>query len=68
MAQYHVGCVITAIWAGILNKKGDMWRNKSDVTNEACSAVAQYFLQNDELMTFTYCGKKYRLKVEEATE
>lgn len=45
-----------------------MWRNKFDVTNEACSAVAQYFLQNDESMTFTYRGKKYRLKVKEVTE
>lgn len=45
-----------------------MWRNKSDVTDEACSAVDQYFLQNDESMTFTYRGKKYRLKVEKVTE
>jgi hypothetical protein len=40
MAKYHVGCGITAIYAGTLNKKGDMWINKSDVTDEAFSAVA----------------------------
>ena len=68
MTQYHVGCGITAIWAGTLNKKGDMWRNKSDVTDEACSAVAQYFLLNDRSMTFTYHGKRYKMKVEEVTE
>jgi len=38
------------------------------VTDEACSAVAQYFLQNDKSMAFTYRGKRYRLKVEEVTE
>jgi hypothetical protein len=65
MTQYHVCCGITAIWAGTLNKKGNTWRNKSDVTDEACSAVAQYFLQNDKLMVFTYREKRYMLKVEE---
>ena len=68
MAQYHVGCGITAIWAGTLNTKGDMWRNKSNVTDEACCAVAQYFLENDKSMIFTYHGKQYRLRVEEAAE
>ena len=27
MAEYHVGCGITAIFAGILNKKKDKWIN-----------------------------------------
>ena len=66
MANYHVGCGITAIYAGTLNKKGDMWVNKSDVTEEACSAVAQYLLQHNEIMEFNYRGKRYRLAVTEA--
>ena len=42
MTDYHVGCGITAIFAGTLNKKKDRWINKSDVTDEAFIAVAQY--------------------------
>ena len=65
MADYHVGCGITAIFAGTLNKKKDMWINKSDVTDEAFKAVAQYCLDHNEAMNFAYQGKRYRLCVEE---
>ena len=65
MAEYHVGCGLTAIWAGTLNKKGNMWLHKSDVTNEAFSAVAQYCVDQNEAMNFDYNGKKYRLEVTE---
>ena len=65
MAEYHVGCGAFNIYAGVLNKKGDMWNRKSDVTDEACSAVAQYLLINDEYMKFDYKDKHYVLKVEE---
>ena len=65
MAEYHVGCGITAIYAGTLNKKGDRWLNKSPVTDEAFSAVAQYCLENNEAMEFDYEGKRYRLSVSE---
>lgn len=64
MAEYHVGCGITGIFAGTLNKKGDMWVNKSDVTDEAISAVAQFLLEHEEAATFNYQGKRYRLAVE----
>lgn len=64
MAEYHVGCGITGIFAGTLNKKKDRWINKSDVTNEAFNAVAQYCLEHDEAMNFNYKGKRYRLAVE----
>ena len=63
MAEYHVGCGITGIFAGTLNKKGNMWLNKSDVTNEAFKAVAQYCLEHNEAMNFDYQGKRYRLEV-----
>ena len=31
MPEYHVGWGIYGIYAGTLNKKGDMWLRKSDV-------------------------------------
>lgn len=63
MAEYHVGCGITGIYAGTLNKKGDMWANKSNVTDEAMRAVAQFLLEHKEAMNFNYRGKRYRLAV-----
>ena len=51
------------IYAGTINKKGDMWINKTDVTDEALWSVASYLLDNDEIFVFTMKGKKYRLYV-----
>ena len=68
MAEYHVGCGVFAIYAGTLNKKGNMWRNKSEVTDEAISAAAQYLLEHDQLMRFNYRGKRYEIKVVESQE
>jgi hypothetical protein len=65
MSNYHVGCGITEIYAGTLNKSGNMWVNKSIVTDEAYRAVAQYCIEHNEGMEFNYKGKRYRLCVEE---
>ena len=65
MAEYHVGCGIIGIYAGTLNKQGNMWTRKSDVTDEALIAVAQYFLEHDEAFEFDYKGKRYRMAVSE---
>jgi hypothetical protein len=65
MTKYHVGCGITGIFAGTLNKRGDIWVNKSDVTDEAFSAVAQYCVNNNQTMEFCMDGKRYRLAVSE---
>ena len=65
MSEYHVGCGAFGIYAGILNKNKTMWKNKSEVTNEALDAVAQYLLQENMVMNFDYKNKKYCLKVEE---
>lgn len=48
MAEYHVGAGIFGnIYAGTLtapNKMGlQMWRNRSDVTDEAINAVMEHF-------------------------
>lgn len=66
MAEYHVGCGITGIFAGTINKTSTMWVNKSEVTDEAISAVAQFLLEHEEAMEFNYQGKRYRLAVTQA--
>ena len=68
MAEYHVGCGAFGIYAGTLKSNGIEWRNKSDVTDEAISAAAQYLLQHDESMTFAYKDKRYRLGIIEVEE
>lgn len=42
MAEYHVGCGIAGIYAGIIKPNGYEWKTKSNVTNEAIAAVAVY--------------------------
>ena len=57
MAEYHVGCGAFAIYAGTLNSRNkNLWQNKSEVTDEATAAVAQYLLEHDESMFFEYKG------------
>lgn len=64
MAEYHVGCGLSAIYAGTILKPG-VWKNKTPVTDEAISAAAQWLLENQEAFVFTMNGKKYRMEVEE---
>lgn len=68
MAEYHVGCGAFGIYAGTLNKKGDKWLRKSNVTEEAQDAVAGYLVMNDAQMRFTYKGERYVLKVKKLKE
>ena len=43
MADCHVACGITAIFAGTLNSRNkNIWQNKSPVTDEAINAVRDY--------------------------
>ena len=46
MAQYHVGCspITATIYAGTINKKGDSWVNKNDVTEEALASVRDHLV------------------------
>ena len=64
MAEYHVGCGLAGIYAGTLNKKGDMWLHKSDVTNEVLGCAAQHLLFNKTEFRFQYKDKSYVLRVE----
>ena len=68
MAEYHVGCGLAGIYAGTLKKNGEEWIHKSDVTREAMSAVAQYFLFLKRAYRFEYQGKSYILEVREEEE
>lgn len=47
MAEYHIGCGITGIFAGTLNKDKTLWRAKSPCTDEAIEAVRDYMVQNE---------------------
>lgn len=42
MAEYHVSAGLFGIYAGRINKKGDKWLEKSEVTDEALCAVRDY--------------------------
>lgn len=42
MPEYHVGCGLAEIYAGILKKNNTEWRTKSPVTEEAINAVRDY--------------------------
>lgn len=42
MAKYRVGFGFNGIYAGIINKKGDKWLRKSDVTFGAIDSVLGY--------------------------
>ena len=64
MAEYHVGCGAFGIYAGTLNKKGDMWLNKSEVTDEVLGASAQYLMEHEKEFRFKYRDKHYVLCVE----
>lgn len=55
MAEYHVGAGCFGIYAGTLNKKGNLWQNKTECTDEALCAVRDYMVQ--ELLGGIGCAK-----------
>jgi len=65
MQKYHVGLGLARIYAGRINKKGDTWLEKNDVTQEALNSVAIFLINKDESMLFEYMGKEYILSVKE---
>lgn len=60
MAEYHVGCGAFGIYAGTINKKGDQWVNKTDVTDEALAAVTTYIMRKEDLHPGEAAGVDYR--------
>lgn len=66
MAEYHVGCGLFGIYAGTLDSKSKtLWQNKTDVTNEAICAVAQYLINTGKRPRIRIGEKHYVLKLEE---
>ena len=65
MAEYHVGCGLFGIYAGTLNKKGDMWINKSDVTEEVLDSAFQYLFTNEKVFIAKVKDKEYIMKIDE---
>lgn len=56
MAEYHVGCGAFGIYAGTLEPKNkNMWKNKSEVTDECLGAVCDYMIM--ELLGGLDCSK-----------
>ena len=68
MAEYHVGCGIAGIYAGTLNKKGDMWVNKSLVTNEVLNCAFEYLYTNEKEFRATINGKRDAMRIVPITE
>lgn len=54
MAEYHVGCGLAGIYAGILKNKEE-WKDKTECTEEAIEAVRDYMV--DELLGGLECTK-----------
>lgn len=66
MDEYHVGCGAFGIYVGTLNSRNkNLFQKKSEVTDEAVGAVAQYLLQEDKAVRFLYKGQRYKLCVVE---
>ena len=68
MSEYHVGCGIAGIYAGTLNKKGDMWINKSLVTNEVLSCAFDYLYTNEKEFRATIYDVEYAMRIVPMTE
>lgn len=63
--KYFVGCGLFGIYAGVLKPNGKEWKEKTNVTMDAMSCVAQYLLENNKEFHVEYDDKKYVLKVVE---
>lgn len=68
MRKFNVGCGMAGIYAGILSKDKTQWISKSEVTDDAIMAVAQFLMQKDEIILFEKYGKKYKMEVREAAD
>ena len=63
MTEYHVGCGIFGIYAGRLNKKGDQWLSKSDVTEEVLNSAFDYLYTNKMEIRAKVEGKEYVMRI-----
>jgi hypothetical protein len=70
MAKLRIGVspLTGVIYAGTLSKSNLWGKNKTDVTDDALSAVAYSLLHTKQSLQFTHGDKKYILKVVEIKE
>ena len=62
MTEYHVSAGAFGIYAGRINKKGDKWLEKSDVTDEALCAVRDYLYDQAIAEGKSICGYEWNRK------
>ena len=62
MSEYHVACGMAGIYDGVLKPNGEEWKSKTCVTKEAIEAVAQYFVENNKAIRFSYHGKRFDMR------
>ena len=62
MSKYHVSAGAFGIYAGRINKKGDKWLEKSDVTDEALFAVRDYLYDQAVAEGKSICGYEWDRK------
>ena len=47
MSEYHIGCGLAGIYAGVLNPKNQSeWKDKSECTEQAIAAVRDYMIDD----------------------
>ena len=62
MTEYHVSAGLFGIYAGRINKKGDKWLEKSDVTEECFHAVRDYLVMECEEKKQSEAGFQWNRK------
>lgn len=60
--EYHVGCGAFGIYAGTITKDGKLWKNKSEVTDEALRAVRDYLIHECVATKRTSAGYEWEGK------
>lgn len=71
MANYHVGTspITNTIYAGRIDKRGQTWASKSDVTGPACGAVAEHVIAHGGTLLVGSKGiPKFRIVVTDLTK
>lgn len=63
MAEYHVGCGLSGIYAGRLDKDGYTWLSKSDVTDEVLHSAFDYLYTNQKEVRGTIRGVEFALRI-----
>lgn len=63
MAEYHIGTGCYGIYAGVTTRSGNLWKDKSDVTEEALWAVIDYLRSIGGTWTTKLAGTQVTLRL-----